>query len=155
MYVTQYDEHEDDVQAAVSRILTPDLVANLKKDLGRTFDSLWDAAVNEIVDGAADAVSRIAAERAKKFLEAVLAGDVKAAENLFGLDGFDGRKAERPVMPHGRIFEADPIKLRRQLVEAHADLLRDARIVDLEALLEVARKQVVELEGRLDRRSIY
>lgn len=150
MYVTAFDEHEAACQEAVDKILTPELVAALKKKLNDELTPLWENAVDEIVEGAAESVSRVAAARARKFLEAVLAGDSKAADNLFGLSGFDGRKSERPVI-HGRIFEAEPIKLRRELVEAHADLLMNARIADLEALLEGARKQVVALDAELER----
>lgn len=154
MYVTAYDEHEEAIQKVVDKILTPELVAALKKKLDNELNSVWEFAVDEIVAGSPGAVSWIAADRAKKFLEAVLAGDEKAANNLFGLYGFDGRKVERPVI-HGRVFEAKPIELRRLLVEAHPELLRNARIADLEALLEGARQQVISLEADLNRRRQY
>ncbi len=151
LHVTSIDEHEAEIEALVAKILTPELTARLKKKLNDELSPLWEYAVDEIVEGAADSVSRISADRAKKFLEAVLAGDVDAARNLFGLTGFDGRGKDHPVI-HGKIFEADPIKLRRQLVEAHPDLLRDARIADLESSLAAATLQVADLEQSLYRR---
>lgn len=154
MHVTAYDEHEGEIEKTVNKVLTPELLAALKKKLNDELTPLFELAVNEIVEWSPDSVSRIAAERAKKFLEAVLAGDEKAANNLFGLYGFDGRKVERPVI-HGSLFEAKPIELRRLLVEAHPELLRNARIADLEALLEGARQQVISLEADLNRRRQY
>jgi len=154
MFITAYDEHTDEIEALAAKILTPELAAALKKKLSDELTPVWEAAVDEVLAGAHESVSQVAAERAKRFLEAVLKGEADAAENLFGLKGFDGRKVFHPVI-HGRIFESEPIKLRRELVEAHADLLRDARIADLEALLEGARAQVAgyqksESERRYD-----
>lgn len=153
MYVTAYDQHTDEIERLTAAILTPELGAALKKALEDALSPIWEAAVDQVLEGAAESVSRVAAERAKGFLEKVLAGDAEAAANLFGLTGFTGRRkpAEPPVI-HGKIFEAEPIKLRRQLVEAHADLLRDARIEDLENLLDGARKQIARLQADEDRR---
>lgn len=151
LYVTAYDEHADEIEHLAAAILTPELAAALKKKLSDELSPIWEAAVDEVIEGAAESVNRVAADRAKKFLEAVLAGKPDAAANLFGLTGFDGRSIERPVI-HGKIFEADPVKLRRELVEAHADLLRDARITDLENLLEQARKQVESYQKEEQRR---
>jgi predicted house-cleaning noncanonical NTP pyrophosphatase (MazG superfamily) len=152
-YVTAYDEHTEEIEALAAKILTPELAAALKKKLSDELTPIWEAAVDEVIEGAAESVSRVAADRAKRFLESVLKGDAKAAENLFGLSGFNGRSEpgrglpDRPVI-HGKVFESDPIELRRKLVEAHADLLRDARIADLEDLLEGARRQVAEYQQR-------
>jgi hypothetical protein len=152
MYVTAYDEHADEIQALAAKILTPELAAALKKRLSDELTPIWEAAVDEVIEGAAESVSRVAADRARRFLEAVLKGDTAAAEDLFGLRGFNGRsepgRRQRDSVIHGSIFESDPIKLRRELVEAHADLLRDARIADLEDLLEGARMQVAEYQKR-------
>lgn len=149
MHITAYDDHADECKRIANKILTPELLATLKKRLDDELSPLLENAVTAIEEESGDIVSNVAARRAEKFLEAVLAGDENAALNLFGLSGFNGRRTERPVI-HGRIFESSPVKLRRQLVEAHADLLRDARIADLEALLEGARRQIVDLEERLD-----
>lgn len=153
MHVTAYDEHSEEIDRLTAAILTPELGAALKKKLGDELNPIWEAAVDAVLEGAADSVSAVAASRAAKFLEAVLAGDPDAAARLFGLTGFTGRRvpAEPPVI-HGRVFESAPIELRRQLVEAHAELLRDARIADLENLPEGARAQIARLQRDQDRR---
>jgi hypothetical protein len=151
LYVSPFDEHSEEIEVLTAKILTPGVAAALKKKLDDELTPIWEAAVDAVIEGAAESVSRVAADRATRYLNAVLAGDEKAAHELFGLTGFDGRRAERPVI-HGKIFEADPVKLRRQLVEAHPDLLKDARIADLEILLEEARKQVADLQRREDQR---
>lgn len=151
LHVSAYDEHTDEIEALTAKILTPEVAANLKKTLDDELAPIWEAAVDAVIEGAAESVSRVAADRATRYLNAVLAGDEKAAHELFGLTGFDGRKTELPVI-HGAIFEAKPVELRRKLVEAHADLLKDARITDLEILLEAARRQVAEMQRREDER---
>lgn len=160
MLITSYDELSEDLDETTARILTPELTDALKKKLSQELNPIWENAVNEVLEGASESVSRVASDRAKKFLEAVLAGDANAAKNLFGLSGFTGRERDRnnrglsglgPVF-HGEIFESEPIKLRRQLVETHADLLRNARIDDLEDQVEAMRAQIAKLQKEIDTR---
>lgn len=160
MLVTSYDDMSEELDKITARILTSEVMDALKKKLSQELNPIWENAVNEVVEGASESVSYIASSRAEKFLEAVLAGDADAAKNLFGLTGFTGRERDRnsrglsgpgPVI-HGQIFESEPIKLRRQIVEAHADLLRNARIDDLEDQVEAMRTQIERLQKEIDTR---
>jgi len=102
-------------------------------------------------------ISQIAAHRAERFLERVLAGDDDAAMSLLGDKsgisrykkvGADGKPWASII--RGKLFEAGGIALRRQIVEAHADLLRNERIADLESVVEGLMAQVRELDVQLE-----
>ena len=47
---------------------------------------------------------------------------------------------------HGSIFESSAVALRRKLVEAHSETLKDERMKDLESIIEGLRLQIVKLE---------
>jgi hypothetical protein len=61
---------------------------------------------------------------------------------------------QHPVI-HGKLFEQGCVQLRRDIVNAHADLLKDERILDLEdqvrSLVEQVNKANAEKEKVLDR----
>ncbi len=88
---------------------------------------------------------------ADKTIEALLRGDdammrnyLKASENHWtGRDR--GNSPLGPVI-RGTLTEYDPILLRKQIVEAHADLLKNERILDLESQVAALVKQVNSLE---------
>jgi hypothetical protein len=44
------------------------------------------------------------------------------------------------------------MEIRRRIVEAHTDLLKSEWILDLESIVEGLRKQIREMQARLDRR---
>lgn len=104
-------------------------------------------------------ISQVAADRAERFLERVLKGDDDAAMALLGDKhggsryrqmGCDNGKPWANLI-HGRLFESGGIELRRQIVEAHAELLRNERIADLESVVEGLTQQVRELAADLER----
>ena len=61
---------------------------------------------------------------------------------------------QHPII-HGELFEQGCVRLRRDIVNAHADLLKNERILDLEdqvrSLVEQVNKANREREGMLDR----
>ena len=82
-------------------------------------------------------------------IEAILKGDddqmrchLKCQENQY-----TGRDREHPVI-HGKLFETGAIELRKQIVDAHADLLKSERILDLEDQVRSLVLQVVDAEQK-------
>ena len=121
------------------------------------------AAIGEIVDAefdrfedyADEQIAALAVDRAEDFIKRVLNGDDNAGRSLFCARsesdryhtiGYDSGKPWASVI-HGTLYETEGIQLRRQLVEAHADLLRNERIADLEAIVEGLRQQINQLEA--------
>jgi len=110
-------------------------------------------------DHAADFLAARAGARAEHFLLRVLKGDEDAAMALLG-DKYGGSRHRliglnkgKPwaELIHGKLFETNGIRLRRQIVEAHAELLRSERIKDLEAVVEGLEAQVRKKDAEIER----
>jgi hypothetical protein len=121
-------------------------------------DSLIDDEYERLREYADESISQTAAARAERFLEKVLAGDEDAAMALIGdkhggsrrrIFGSDEGKPWASLI-HGRLFETGGIALRRSIVEAHPELLRNQRIADLESVVEGLTLQVRELTRDLE-----
>lgn len=130
-----------------------------KEKIKRELEELVNDEFDRLEEYADEFISQTAARRAEKFLERVLKGDPDAAMALLGdKSGGDrrrllGTEQGRPWagLIHGRLFESAGISLRRKLVEAHADLVRNERIADLESIVEGLSAQVRELQAERDR----
>lgn len=59
--------------------------------------------------------------------------------------GYTGRDRDHQVI-HGKLFETGPLELRKQIVDAHAELLKNERILDLEDQVRSLVEQVNKLE---------
>ncbi|MCC7340721.1 MAG: hypothetical protein IT170_06520 [Bryobacterales bacterium] len=59
---------------------------------------------------------------------------------------YSGRDRDHPII-HGKLFETGAIELRKQIVNAHAELLKDERILDLEDQVRSLVKQVNQKEA--------
>lgn len=143
-----------DYSAELPKEAEPAISDERKIRLKAEIEQLIDDEFERLRNHAAEHISAVAAERAAKFLQKVLYGYENAAMQLFGdSDGSSrfrstGHDAGKPwaSVIHGKIFETGGITLRRKIVEAHADLLRNERIKDLESVVEGLRMQVVQLE---------
>lgn len=127
-----------------------------KKELKKTIEGIIDEEFNRLEDYAHDHISQVAADRAERFLERVLKGDEDAAEALLGDKNGWGRHRMQDGTPwaqliHGRIFESGSLELRRKIVEAHADLIRNERIKDLESIVEGLTAQIKKQDNEIER----
>jgi len=129
-----------------------------KKALDGMFQDVFNEHHDWLEDNAPANLRASAVERAKKLLTAVLEGDEEAASALFEC-GDSGRykqighdKGEPWACAiHGNIHLPKEQKLRQALIEKHADLLKNERILDLESQVEGLRLQIVEANKRLER----
>ena len=134
------------------------LAEGYRKAITGELEQIICAEFDRLEEYAGEHISQVAADRAERFLEKVLSGDEDAARQLLGLSGYDGRyntvgyNAGEAVshLIHGRLFEAGPVELRKRIVEAHADLLKDERVKDLEATVEGLTKQVRDLATEVE-----
>lgn len=128
-----------------------------KKQIKSVIEELVNDEFDRLGEYADTYLSGEAADRAERFLERVLEGDDDAAMALLGsASGGDRHKIlgcdegePWASLIHGRLFETGGIKLRRQIVEAHPELLKSERIADLESIVEGLSNQVRNLERDL------
>jgi len=153
-----YDLSDTDIKQheAVAKAFIDD---KRKAAIKRELQSLVDDELFNLEDYAASHISGVAAQRAVDFITKVLNGEEKAAAAIFGrgdssryrsisLTDCDGEPWA--CLIHGALFESGEIKLRRKLVEAHADLLRNERIKDLESIVDGLERQVRKTESDLE-----
>lgn len=151
------DQPSDDIRQKMSEVLeqgfSESVVASLKKKVQDIIvdietdiefrlkeDMSWSFAcwVQSLADRAVKALLRGDIDKMRDYLS--------ASENHWtGRDR--GNQILGPVI-HGTLTEYDPILLRKQIVEAHADLLKNERILDLESQIAALVKQVNGLEAQ-------
>lgn len=130
-----------------------------RKQIQSAIEELVNDEFDRLEEYANEFISQTAASRAEKFLEKVLHGDDEAAMSLLGdkpgsdrYKSFGGAVGEPWChLINGRLFETNGISLRREIVEAHADLLKSERVKDLEAVVDGLSRQVRKLEAEVDR----
>lgn len=149
MHTEMTDEQYDTLDEDVSKLLSDETVRDLKKALSDAVAPVWDDVVFHLKEDTQSNYRDVATAMAQNLIDDVLAGKEGAAEKIFGLTAYDGREYHSII--HGNIHEPSSILLRRRLVEAHADLLRDARVKDLEALVEKMRSDMAQLRAENER----
>jgi len=153
-YISELHDYSCPETEEAKEFLSQGRKDGIKKEIGQIVEDEF----GRLVEYADECISQTAARRAKQFLEAVLKGDPEAGMKLLGSrDGGDryqtlGCDQGKPWagMHHGHLFETDGIRLRREIVEAHPDLLRNERIADLESIVEGLKQQVQKLELQID-----
>jgi hypothetical protein len=152
MFVADVHDYDPPETAVVKAFLSE----GRKKDIQDAVDRIVDEEFERLDEYAEEHISQTAARRAEKFLERVLTGDDDAAMSLLG-ETANGRhrtvgseSAPWAQLIHGTLFETGGIRLRRQIVEAHADLIRNERIADLESVVEGLTKQIHALTRNLE-----
>lgn len=134
-------------------------VQKLLKDAATEFEDTLLWRLREDMPSQLASVARQAAER---MIESVLAGDEKELRRWLNCDSgaYTGRagegyyahsQAEAHPMIHGKLFEQGAVLLRKQIVEAHADLLKNERILDLEDQLRSVTLQYQKLHAERER----
>jgi len=134
-----------------------------RKAITREIEQIVSDEFDRLEEYAGSFISDVAASRAEKFLEKVLSGDEDAAMWLLGdesgysryrANGLDNGKPWASLI-HGRLSETNMIKLRREIVDAHAELLVSERIADLDSIVagleDQIRKQDAEISNLRDR----
>ena len=147
----------DDYSPEPTKVVEEFIAKNRKEQIKGAIEELVDDEFLRLEEYADEYISQTAADRAQKFLERVLIGDDDAAMALVGdknggsrykMHGTDDGKPWAQLI-HGRLFETGGILMRRQIVEAHADLIRNERIADLESVVDGLTAQVRDLTAQL------
>jgi len=147
-------EHDEERDKPIDEFVKANKAA-FKKQLDVWFSEVFDQHYYWLEDNAPIALTEESVSRAKKLLTAVLEGNEEAAKALFECDderhvtmGIDAGKPWAKVV-HGQLSITSAQKLRKAIVEKHADLLRTNYIKDLESQVEGIQTQLKEANKRL------
>lgn len=148
-------EYED----ALGRV--PDLedprFASVKKLLRSAADDFEETLLWRLREDMPAHLARVVQSCAERAIEAVLSGDEKEFRRWISAEpgGWSGRgpypsgQTVHNVI-HGTLFETGALALRRKICEAHAEILKNERVLDLESqvasLVETINKQTAEIE---------
>lgn len=123
--------------------------ARFQKSKQTFLDGIWDDIQYSIINNMTEALEGLVRDMADKAVDAMLKGQPKEVARYLHLDHWTGRDREHPVI-HGRLHENHALQLRRQIVEANADLLQNERIKDLESVVASLERQVVEKDATIN-----
>lgn len=121
-----------------------------KKSKQGFLDALWDDFAYTIIDQMPERIEGFVRDMAQRTVEQMLEGREDQMRRYLGCDGYTGRGREHSVI-HGTLFEHNPILLRKKIAQAHADLIRNERIADLEDQVASLVRQVNEKDEIIER----
>lgn len=119
----------------------------LKKPLQEIADMLTDEILYRTIEEMPEYFQDFVLRMAQNTVKAMLEGNEREMKRYLGLDGWTGRDKQHSVI-HGKLSEHDPLLLRKKICEAHADLLKTERTLDLEDQVKSLVEQVNKLEMR-------
>ncbi len=126
----------------------------LKKIKGDVSEIIADIEMDidyRLKEGLASSLSHFVQNMVNEAIDALLVGDDdKWRERLRCLpNSYTGRDRNHSVI-RGSLFEAEPFILRRRIVDAHPELLKSERILDLEDQVASLVKQVAQKENTIE-----
>jgi|14BtaG_2_1085337.scaffolds.fasta_scaffold40480_3 hypothetical protein len=148
-------ELDKEADAVAKTYLTEARKEAIKKELIGLVDDEYYYLETE----AANFILNTAVDHSNKFLRRVMQGDGMAAKELlgqkYGCDRYvrGGYNEGEPwaKLIHGKLHEPDGVKLRREIVEAFPDLLKDERVLDLESVVDGLTRQLRKAEAEIER----
>jgi|GEM_PF-2821263 len=134
-----------------------------KKAKSNLLDELWQDMEYGVIDRMSETIEGFVRGMAGRVVEEILEGRDDQMRRYLGLDGYTGRHEENPAwgrkkdvseahpVIHGKLFETGAIDLRKKMAQAHADLIQNERITDLEdqvaSLVSQVNKKDREIEA--------
>lgn len=127
------DQMRMDIESAIDAALTDESLAGTKKSLGKFFDEFHSEFEDRVRSYMSYNFARYVQDMASEAITAMLEGNEDEMRRRLSCveGGWTGRDREHPVI-HGKLFEQGCISLRKQVVDANAELLKNERILDLE-----------------------
>ena len=129
-----------------------EMVQKIEKDLKDLSNKVWENFTDGLLDNLSDCLSGQVEWCATQAIKALLSGHEK--EMRYYLDcqkhgeqyyGWTGRTTDHHVI-RGILFETGALAIRKEIVEAYPDLLKNERILDLEDQVKSLVNQLNKLE---------
>lgn len=157
------------LEAELSKGVSADAMKAVKKSLDDAVYRIEDDITYRLKDELAPQLTAFVVEMCEKTIKALLKGNESEMIRYLQCDsrGWTGRSTSPYAMNpdgfhsiiHGALFEQGAIKLRRDIVNAHRDLLTNERILDLEdqvkSLVLQVNKANREREAMWERCRVY
>ena len=133
---------------AIESGMTEEVMDRVKKKFRDAMDDLEGDLDFGLKERLSSNLADFICSSAERAVEQLLAGNEERMRAYLRAQdgGYTGRDRDHPVI-HGKLFETGPLELRKQIVEAHADLLKNERILDLESQVRSLVVQVNKLES--------
>lgn len=164
---TEMEEIATKLRDALAKGISEDAMKHVKKATDDILCTIEGDLDYRLKDELAPNLSSFVVEMAKRTVEMLLAGNEDQMRRYLGCERghYNGRSdgdtwRPRPIhewhsVIHGKLFEQGHLAVRKAIVEAHADLLKNERILDLEdqvkALVEQVNKANSEREKMWER----
>lgn len=127
------DPLRSQLESALDNALSEDALKPTKEKLAKFFEEFHSDFEDRVRSYMSYNLAHYVQDMAKSAITAMLEGnETEMRTRLSCIEGrWTGRDREHPVI-HGKLFEQGAVMLRKQIVEAHADLIKNERILDLE-----------------------
>lgn len=139
------------LEEAIDSALTEEVIAGA---VGKVRDAAADLASElkyDLKENLAYNLAGWVQQMANQAVGAILAGNEDVLRKCLSCreDSYTGRDKNHPVI-HCKLFETGALELRKRIVDAHPDLLKNERILDLEDQVGSLVEQVNRLNDRLE-----
>lgn len=142
-------DKRDEIRDALDTVIAGADMKRLEKQTRDIADEIASTVEYNIKENLAYWLADHVRSNAEAAIEAILAGNESEARRRLSLKPdayYDGRDFKPWFNNSSRLHESGPVELRRKIVEAHRDLITDARIDDLEAQLKGLVEKYYKME---------
>lgn len=149
------EELKNKLKETLQSGFTEETLKIVNKQISSVVEELSCCIEYRLKEDMADYLARFVWEMAKRTVEAILSGNQREMERYLGCEkGCWTGRSDSPVygrkrkieewhpIIYGKFFEQGAVRLRRDLVNAHKDLITDQRILDLEDQVKSLVEQV-------------
>ena len=152
----------DKVTAALQAGITDEALVSLKKHVEKLLWPIEDYIQFKIKEELAPQLADFVAEMAENTVDAILRGNEQEMRRYLNCNQYGASRStdqsaffnckieeQHPII-HGQVHLHRCIELRKQIVEAHRDLIANERILDLEDIVKSLTAQVNEANRKRD-----
>lgn len=134
---------------AIEAGMTDEVMGRVKKRFRDAMEDLEDDLDFGLKERLSSNLADFICTSAESAVEQLLAGNEERMRSYLSAKdgGYTGRDRDHSVI-HGKLLETGPLEFRKQIVDAHAELLKTERILDLESQVKSLVAQVNKLEIR-------
>ena len=142
-------DKRDEIRDALDTVIADADMKKLEKQTRDIADEIASTVEYNIRENLSSWLADHIRDSAASVIEAIIGGNEGEARRYLGLKPdayYDGRDFKPWFHTSSKLHEAGPVELRRKIVEAHRDLITDARIEDLEAQLKGLVEKYYKME---------